>query len=93
MNCLESLGKTCSDRLFRMLIRMDSLVTAQIFAVLSVLAFSAGSLTSRYGLRTSTPLTSTLILGLVTLGIYGPIALATSPAWRPGRFSSAPARP
>jgi DME family drug/metabolite transporter len=62
-----------------MTIRMDSLVTAQVFAVLSALAFTTGSLTSRYGLRTSTPLTSTLILGLVTLGIYGPIALATSP--------------
>jgi DME family drug/metabolite transporter len=59
--------------------RMESLLTAQVFAVLSALAFSTGSLTSRYGLRTSTPLTSTLILGLVTLGIYGPIALATSP--------------
>ena len=54
---------------------MDSLLTAQIFAVLSALAFSTGSLTSRYGLRTSTPLASTLILGLVTLAIYGPIAL------------------
>jgi drug/metabolite transporter (DMT)-like permease len=59
--------------------RMNSLFTAQIFAVLSALAFSTGSLFSRYGLRTSTPLTSTLILGLVTLGIYGPIALAASP--------------
>ena len=59
---------------------MDSTLIAEVFALLAALAFSMGGLMSRYGLRTSTPLTNTLILGVVTLGIYGPIAWATMPA-------------
>lgn len=58
---------------------MNPILAAQIISILAALMFSVGNVTLRYGLRTSTPITSTLALAVVTLAIFAPIALATSP--------------
>jgi uncharacterized membrane protein len=58
---------------------MSPLFAAQILALLAAFVFACGNVASRYGLRTSTPITGTLTLALVTLIVYGPIALATAP--------------
>lgn len=59
--------------------RMDPLIAAQIFAILTALGFAAGDTAIRLALRTSTPMTGTLTLALVTLLIFAPIAVATFP--------------
>lgn len=57
---------------------MDDLLTAQLFALLAAIVFALSNIAMNYGLRTATPLTSTLVLALFTLGVYGPIAWATT---------------
>lgn len=58
---------------------MDPLVLANLLALITGLAFAAGDTAVHFGLRTSTPITGVLALAVVTLLIYGPIALATFP--------------
>ncbi len=42
------------------------------------MVFAISNITMNYGLRTATPWTSTLVLALFTLGVFGPIAWATT---------------
>jgi uncharacterized membrane protein len=56
---------------------MDPLLAAPILSILSAMMFSIGNLFLGYGLRTSTPMVSTLTLAFVTLLIFGPVAVLT----------------
>ncbi len=47
---------------------------AQSFAILAALAWAIGDSSARVALRTSTPVTGTLTLGLVSLAVWGPVA-------------------
>ena len=58
---------------------MNSLILANLLALLTGLAFAAGDTAVHFALRTSTPVTGILTLSVVTLLIYGPVALATFP--------------
>ncbi len=57
---------------------MDDLIAAQLFSLLAAVVFAISNITMNYGLRTATPWTSTLVLALFTLGVFGPIAWATT---------------
>jgi drug/metabolite transporter (DMT)-like permease len=56
---------------------MSSLFLAQVLALFSALGFATADTATRFGMRTSTPLTATLTLAAVTLLLFGPIALAS----------------
>ncbi len=54
---------------------MDLFFAAPLLSILSAVMFSIGNLFLGYGLRTSTPMVSTLTLAFVTLLIFGPVAV------------------
>ena len=58
---------------------MSPLFMAQILSLLTALGFAAGDTAVHRALRTSTPVTGILTLSVITLVIYGPIALMTYP--------------
>ena len=57
---------------------MSSLLLAQLFALFTAFAFAAGDTTKRFALRTSTPISGTLVQALLTLALYLPISIITS---------------
>ncbi len=57
---------------------MDDLIAAQLFSLIAAVVYAISNINMNYGLRTATPFTSTLVLALFTLGVYGPIAWATT---------------
>lgn len=57
---------------------MSSLLLAQFFALFTAFAFAAGDTTMRFALRTSTPISGTLVQSLLMLALYLPIAIITS---------------
>ena len=54
---------------------MSDLALAQFLAVLTAFGFASGDTCARFALRTSTPITATLIVSCITLAMYGPFAL------------------
>ncbi len=56
---------------------MSSLLTAQLFALLTAFGYATSSAAVRFGMRTSSPLTAILTLVCVTLLSFGPAAVAT----------------
>jgi transporter family protein len=58
---------------------VSPIAIAQILSLLTALGFAAGDTAVHRALRTSTPVTGIFTLSLITLIIYGPIALATYP--------------
>ncbi len=48
------------------------ILTAQLFALLTSLTFSTSDTVTRYGIRTSTPITAILTWAFVTILLYGP---------------------
>lgn len=56
---------------------LSLLLTAQGLAILTALAFASADAAARSGMRTSTPITVILMLAVVALLVFGPVALAT----------------
>ncbi len=66
---------------------MNPLILANLLALLTGFAFAAGDTAVHFALRTSTPITGILALSVVTLLIYGPVALATFPVSEIGWYA------
>jgi drug/metabolite transporter (DMT)-like permease len=56
---------------------MNIILIAQMFALLAAFGFATGDVAARYGLRTSTPISGILIMGLMSILFFGPFALVS----------------